>query len=858
MSVAKKLFFLWAMTALVACGARPAGNLLAQRRPDVMTFMTHGERLTDGISAPNGAAWDVEQAAILQSGGSAEWDLGQVQRFGRAFIQADNDDRYAVLVSSDRKAWRVLWEAEPLKSGGLSTRTADELTGEGRYVRLEPRGGDGHYSVTELVLAPPGTTPWPPLLAERLGVPEDPRQPPLGRAMVLAALLGALVLFFPWGAPRTRPFLRQPLVWIASGLSLFLVVTAMGYALAHRHNLVDDAYISLQYAKNWASGQGLVFNPGEKVEGYTNFLWVAVLAPLWPLSGHDPTAMARASTWLAIVLAVIGVGLVAAVGRRVFPRSVLPAAFAVLLLAFDDAFLSYTVVFALENHLLCACMLAGLALVVYRPRRWELGLGTTFALVGMTRPDGLLWGGTFLLVYALPVLLRRRTDGPDLRALVKVAASFAIIFGVYFLIRWRYFGDLLPNTFHLKVGSSFAGFPRGFDYLRSYLTQRSGLPLVGLLAVFFTRATWTRWLALHIVLHALYVAYVGGDFYSGHRFLMALTPSLALLAGAVLDWALALERGPVFRATVLGAALAGCLAVRWGTLRYGPYTTELYGWGVIADNNIEYMRWMKDAARPRSSMVVGDIGATGFFSDIEVVDVFGVVDHEVARKVVPKFGTGKPGHEKVATREEQLARHATYIKWGYVDDGRAPPGYYIFNDFPLHLRVEGLWVLDDLAHGQALPERSFHMNAAELAGWSHTGDAFATALPALGPRKGQSYVNGQQGSFIDTFLPGLGDGATGRLVSPDFPLEGDRLRLLVGGGRDPERLRVSLVIGGKRVFSETGSNWETLGRREWNIAPLRGQTAHLEIVDEATGAWGHLLVDEIEQWSGTPNLTGKL
>jgi len=69
---------------------------------------------------------------------------------------------------------------------------------------------------------------------------------------------------------------------------------------------------------------------------------------------------------------------------------------------------------------------------------------------------------------------------------------------------------------------------------------------------------------------------------------------------------------------------------------------------------------------------------------------------------------------------------------------------------------------------------------------------------------------------------------------------------------------VSLLVDGRAVFSETGTNHETLGRREWNIAPFRGSSATLEIVDSATGAWGHLLVDEVSQWQGRPNSTGKL
>ena len=149
------------------------------------------------------------------------------------------------------------------------------------------------------------------------------------------------------------------------------------------------------------------------------------------------------------------------------------------------------------------------------------------------------------------------------------------------------------------------------------------------------------------------------------------------------------------------------------------------------------------------------------------------------------------------------------------------------------------------------------MNAEELAGWIRTGDAFASA-PSVGASTGQVYVNGQQGPFIDSFTAKAGDNARGRLLSPEFPLVGDRMRLLVGGGRDPERLRVSLIVDGQRAFSETGGNWETLGRREWDIAPLRGKKAQLEIVDDATGAWGHILVDEIEQWSGQPNTSGKI
>src|ERR1035437_3918387 len=42
--------------------------------------------------------------------------------------------------------------------------------------------------------------------------------------------------------------------------------------------VTDDAYISFRYARNLALHGQLVFNLGERVEGYTNFLWTVILA----------------------------------------------------------------------------------------------------------------------------------------------------------------------------------------------------------------------------------------------------------------------------------------------------------------------------------------------------------------------------------------------------------------------------------------------------------------------------------------------------------------------------------------------------------------------------------------------------
>ena len=121
-----------------------------------------------------------------------------------------------------------------------------------------------------------------------------------------------------------------------------------------------------------------------------------------------------------------------------------------------------------------------------------------------------------------------------MRALARTLAAFLVPFAIYFVARWAYFGELLPNTFYLKVGHDLTAVQRGLDYVRTYLAERSYVPLVALLAPLVARTAMVYWLTLFALLHTAYVVYVGGDFYAGHRFLLVLDPYCALLTGAVL------------------------------------------------------------------------------------------------------------------------------------------------------------------------------------------------------------------------------------------------------------------------------------------------------------------------------------
>ncbi len=127
--------------------------------------------------------------------------------------------------------------------------------------------------------------------------------------------------------------------------------------------------------------------------------------------------------------------------------------------------------------------------------------------------------------------------------------------------------------------------------------------------------------------------------------------------------------------------------------------------------------------------------------------------------------------------------------------------------------------------------------------WTAEGNAFGTE-PASGAVNWQSPVKGFQGRrFANSFQPD--DGSTGVLRSKPFDIRDRWLQFRVGGGAIPGQTCLNLVVDGRVVLSATGNNSEALEPRTWDLSEWQGKSGRLEIVDRATGAWGHVLVDDI-------------
>jgi len=141
------------------------------------------------------------------------------------------------------------------------------------------------------------------------------------------------------------------------------------------------------------------------------------------------------------------------------------------------------------------------------------------------------------------------------------------------------------------------------------------------------------------------------------------------------------------------------------------------------------------------------------------------------------------------------------------------------------------------------------------AGWTTTGSAFGSG-PAAGAAAGQSAVSGFMGSrLVNSYRPG--DGATGTLRSAPFPISHSNLHFLSAGGNWPTQTAVRLTVNGTVVRTTTGENTENLKWHTWDVSDLVGQTGRLDLIDTATGGWGHLCADQFFLSNDPTNQAGK-
>jgi arabinofuranosyltransferase len=486
---------------------------------------------------------------------------------------------------------------------------------------------------------------------------------------------------WPSGSSRRRILLAGA-VSLASVAVLFALWRALGLAW-----LSDDGFISFRYAAHLVRGDGLVYNVGERVEGYTNLLWTLLLAGAMAL-GLPVEASAKALgilCWLALVAVLAWRGW--RPGARL-PFAPLAAALVLLMQDYQTWATG-----GLETSLFTLLATSGL-LLASSPASGAgplVAAGALLAAAVATRPDGVLFAavgvvGAWLVHPAAPRRRRLVLAGA-------VAAPLAVAGAALVAFKLGYYGDLFPTAFYSKSALD-PYYGQGWFYVLLFLQKNWFiLPLVVLLVLgslprldeILTRSHVV--LLTAFLLFVAYVAHSGGDFMFARRLL----PAMPLLF-VVLEDLLVAQPDRLVPGAAIALVVAGVL------LPYPVFANPGQRVRGIADEPAFYPPALMEARRlqglmagqaldglPVRAAYEGGMCVFGYYSELPyLAEMTGLTQYSLAKRPLPM--RGHVGHEKVA------------------DDGwlTANRIHFVFSQVPPPVSQAGPLGVDEIAFGGEL------------------------------------------------------------------------------------------------------------------------------------------------------------
>jgi hypothetical protein len=442
-------------------------------------------------------------------------------------------------------------------------------------------------------------------------------------------------------------------------LALFLVAVAVLilHAAHYWPFLSDDALISLRYARRLLDGHGLTWTDGPRVEGYSNLLWVLLVALAGAL-GMDLIDAAR-------LLGVAGMAAVVAVAlsRRsrattTTDRVALAAGILFFVLAAPTAVWA---IGGLEQPLVAALLASAIVLsfsifeAQEAPTRRLLALSLALGLLCVTRPDGPLFTVATMLAFAVWTRDARRLTphrAPTTARLLATIVLFpALLFAAQLAFRLLYYRDWVSNPARVKIGPSLHRVAEGAVYLAKTFVTLAPLSFVALAAGLVMlrrpeRRPHAILLASIALLWSAYLLVVGGDtFPSGRQFVpivVVLTFALIEGGGGVIEWIA--RRVPAIRSPALATIL---VIVTFGVFvafqhRFNHRAREeRWEW----DGQALALTLKRAFADEKPLIAVTAAGCLPYWTGFPAVDMLGLNDAYLPRHRPPGMGEGPMGHE---------------------------------------------------------------------------------------------------------------------------------------------------------------------------------------------------------------------
>jgi len=439
----------------------------------------------------------------------------------------------------------------------------------------------------------------------------------------------------------------------ASNIALLAaIVIFIVLALRFFNYTEDDVFIPMRYALNLWRGHGWVMNSGERVNGCTSpaQLWYLTLL----LRFVSPNVAVVISKFLGIAGGVYVLISTRRLLKIVFPGQPFIADFAPLIVAIQMSFV-LSMIDGMETAAATVLLITALTRFAEEASDNHNRSAIFFALASLCRPE---------LTVVFPVLwvVDRVVSFAGRRSrLVFADVVPLLIFLVPMiglgLFNYLYYGDALPNTYYAKNRPFPTGVGPGLEYMGKFaLVGPWPVLILGLAVAIYRDGKRTLILLIPVLLEALFLLKLGGDWMMDGRFYATMAPYLAplwlmpfALIPAVREYLNRRASAPVvnigigFSAVALGLMIAGgpvhkiMLFTQFRhlnsvitVLRAGDLCTR---WRTSnADGLTRMSRWVQGNVPRGQTVMTSEIGLLGLENmDDKIVDIYGLTDHFIAR-----------------------------------------------------------------------------------------------------------------------------------------------------------------------------------------------------------------------------------
>lgn len=458
--------------------------------------------------------------------------------------------------------------------------------------------------------------------------------------------------------------------------------------------LFDDAMISMRYAYNLANGDGLVWNPGERVEGITNPLWTGIMALIHFL----PVGLNQTGLYVQILgasLLTLNLFLVKKLVEH-FSDDLFVMLSAVAFTAFYAPLNSFGLL-GMEVSLLTLILTAAVLLAVKSEGHFSLWIYVLLAVSTLVRFDMAV---PYIVILAVLFWVQKENRKQHL---IWGLGLLILFLGGQSLARFMYYGEWLPNTYYLKVEgwNLTLRILRGLYALIQFAYFHNWLLFLLPLSIFLFRRDWkVTLMTLLLTAQIAYSVYVGGDAWENHgganRYIVIAMPLYFIgFSWAAVEW---LKRA----AGMLNLKQQTSMEFGWRTtfiilfafslLTFNALIGEwksIERWNLVRrpdyvagnDRNLQISIALEQVTKPGASIAVIGAGTIPYLlPDRYAIDILGKADPYIAHQNVrtpmgiPDIPNMRPGHMKwdYAYTFGKLKPDVIVSLWENTSDEAAP------------------------------------------------------------------------------------------------------------------------------------------------------------------------------------------